>query len=226
MSIGRTKEQYQQEIAAFDSMIRKLVPYYDRMIDVLVSIIPFPADERFDVMDLGCGTGAVSSAIAGQFPNAEFTCVDMSENMLRMAEVKLGVPITSIQADFNTFEFPRKYDLIVSSLALHHLVTDGDKLAFYEKIFSALKPGGQFINIDVVLAANDTLQDTYHEELKSFMAEHITREELDRDWIPKYGSVDYPVSMTMHLDMMKSCGFKDIDIVYKYYKFAVYTGSK
>ena len=26
MSIDRTKEQYQQEIAAFDAMIRKLIP--------------------------------------------------------------------------------------------------------------------------------------------------------------------------------------------------------
>jgi hypothetical protein len=32
--------------------------------------------------------------------------------------------------------------------------------------------------------------------------------------------------MTVHLDMMRSCGFRDIDIVYKYYKFAVYTGRK
>ncbi len=226
METDRIKDCYKQEAAAFDAMIRKLVPNYEQMIDVLVSIIPGPAGRCLSVADLGCGTGAVSSAIADKFPNAELTCVDMSDNMLRLAEAKLGEHITCIQADFNTFEFPRQYDLIVSSLALHHLVTDGDKLTFYEKIFSALKPDGQFINIDVILAANEALEDIYLKKLKNFMAEHITREEIERDWIPKYGSVDFPVSMTTHLDMMKSCGFKDIDVVYKYYRFAVYTGRR
>ena len=66
-----------------------------------------------------------------------------------------------IQADFNYFDFQRTFDLIMSSLALHHLETDDDKLRFYQKIYAALNPSGMFINIDVVLGGDDSLQNVY-----------------------------------------------------------------
>ena len=224
MSIDQVKDHFEQEAAEFDEIIRKLIPYYDRMIDALVSIIPFTKDACFTVIDLGCGTGAVSKAIAGRFPNAVFTCVDLSNNMLQMAKAKLGDQIDCIEADFNTFEFPQRYDLIVSSLALHHLVTDKDKLTFYKKIRAALKPGGQFTNIDIVLGSSEALQSVYLDKWKAFMAGNISQEEIDQKWMPKYAGEDHPASMMTHVDMMKSCGFKDIDIVYKYFKAVVYTG--
>ena len=226
MRTDRVKDHFEKEAAEFDGIIRKLIPHYDRMIAALVSIIPFREDQHFGVLDLGCGTGAVSRAIVDKFPKVELTCVDLSEKMLQMAKTKLGDQIECIQADFNAFEFPQQYDLIVSSLALHHLVTDNDKLMFYKKIYSALKPDGQFINIDVVLASSEVLQSVYMKKWKEFMAEHVTREEIEQKWLPNYAAEDHPAPMLTHLDMMKSCGFNNIDVVYKYYKFAVYTGSK
>ena len=226
MSIDRVKQHFQQEAIEFDEIIRKLIPHYEQMIEALISIIPFSNDNRFNVIDLGCGTGAVSKAIADKFPNAIFTCVDLSENMLQMAKTKLGDQADYIEADFNTFEFSQQYDLIVSSLALHHLVTDEDKLTFYKKINGALTPGGQFTNIDIVLGSSDALQRVYLDKWKAFMAEHISQEEIEQKWMPKYAGEDHPASMMTHLDMMRSCGFKAIDIVYKYYKAVVYTGMK
>ena len=223
---SNTRKELAREIEAFDAMIRKLAPRYEQMIDVLVSVIPFDEDRRFSVLDLGCGTGAVSKAIADRYPLAEITGVDLSENMLEMARVKLDGRIECIQADFNQFAFPRQYDLIVSSLAMHHLATDDDKRTFYRKIYAALSPGGQFTNIDIVAGASDALQQIYENKLADYMAEQITKEEFERDWKPKYGSVDFPVPILRHTDMMKDCGFEDIDIVYKNYRFAVYTGTK
>ena len=52
----------------------------------------------------------------------------------------------------------------MSSLALHHLETDDDKLGFYEKVYAALNPGGMFINIDVVLGGDENLQSVYMEK--------------------------------------------------------------
>ena len=226
MNGDRKNDYFEQDAGGFDELIRKLIPDYERMIGILVDVISFPEERSLTVMDLGCGTGAVSAAIAGKFPNASLTGVDLSDIMLRHAKIKLGDRLDCIRADFNQFEFPQQYDLIVSSLALHHLKTDADKLTFYKKIYAALNPAGQFINLDVVAGGSGALHRLYEDSWEAFMAGHFPREEIEAKWLPNSYAEDFPAPITTHLDMMKSCGFKDIDIVYKHYKFAVYTGRK
>lgn len=96
-------------------------------------------------LDLGCGTGAVARHIKDSFLAAEITCVDIAENMLEMAKLKLstGPSIRYQLADFRSYEFDEKYDAVVSSLALHHL-EDEEKKPFYGKIFKSLNSGGIF----------------------------------------------------------------------------------
>ena len=150
MRIDRIKKHFEEEAAEYDIIIQKLIPHYNQMIDALVSTIPFSKESTFSVIDLGCGTGTISKAVKNEFPNINITCVDISGNMLELAKNKIGGDVTCIPADFNSFNFPQKYDLIVSSLALHHLENDNDKLEFYRKIYSALNQDGVFINIDVI----------------------------------------------------------------------------
>ena len=124
MAIERIKNHFEEEAKEFDAIIQRLIPNYNEMIAALVSVIPFSKERAFSMIDLGCGTGTVSKAVKGCFPNAEITCVDIAGSMLEIARDKLGGSVNCIQADFNDFDFQRTFDLIVSSLALHHLETD------------------------------------------------------------------------------------------------------
>lgn len=127
---------------------------------------------------------------------------------------------------FYDLSFDKKYDAVVSSLALHHLVTKQDKLEFYHKIYSCLNAGGVFINADVVLAATDALQKRYMEQWKSFMCKNVSMDEVDNKWIPTYYEEDRPVSMMEHFEMLKDAGFEAKDVIWKYYNFAVYMAVK
>lgn len=226
MSTDRIKNHFEEEPKEFDTIIQKLIPHYHQMIDALVTAIPFSTDADLSVVDLGCGTGTVSLAVQDRYPNATITCIDIAERMLEMAKTKLKPNITCIRADFNHFDFSDNYDLIVSSLALHHLETYKDKLNFYKKIYAALKPDGMFINIDVVLGSDAALQSAYMQKWEAFMAQTVTREEIEQKWLQNYAAEDHPAPLTTHLDMLKECGFTAVDVVYKYYNFAVYTGKK
>ena len=145
-----------------------------------------------------------------------------------MAKAKLSeAPDTEyILSDFNGFEFPKKYNAVVSSLSLHHLETDREKLGFYKKIYSCLKEGGVFVNADVVLGSTDALQELYMDKWRSFMYGSVGRDETEGKWIPKYYEEDRRVSLTEHLKMLKEAGFTAIDVVWKYYNYAVYTAVK
>lgn len=226
--MNKIKNHFEEEAEQYDGIIKNLIPYYHQMVEALVNTLPFGHSENTEVIDLGCGTGTISRTVKDVYPKAKITCLDISEKMLQIAATKLNdvQDAAYINSNFYDFNFDKNYDAVVSSLALHHLVTKEDKLDFYRKIYSCLNTGGVFINADVVLASTDALQKRYMEQWKSFMCKNISIDEVDNKWIPTYYEEDHPVSMMDHFEMLKDAGFEIVDVVWKYYNFAVYKAVK
>lgn len=224
----KVKSHFEEEAREFDETILKLIPHYKDMIDALTSSIPFEVDAEIKVLDLGCGTGTVTKTLKKKFKNAHVTCLDLAENMIEMAKIKLKNQndIKYVTGDFYEYNFTDKYHVIVSSLALHHLATDEDKKMFYKKIYNALAPGGMFLNADAVLAPNKALQEVYTSKWEEFMNLSISMEEIEEKWVPTAETEDHPAKITDHLDWLREIGFKDVDIIWKYYHLAVYCGYK
>jgi len=83
---------------------------------------------------------------------------------------------------------------------------------------------GLFINIDVVLGSDERLQETYLEKWKEFMAKNVPVEEITKKWLPNYYAEDRPAGLIAHLNMLKDIGFSAVDVIYKYFNYAVYCG--
>jgi tRNA (cmo5U34)-methyltransferase len=224
--IETVKNHFENEAKEFDEIILKLIPHYTEMIEALVLSIPFGKDEQINVIDLGCGTGTIAQKIKVAFPNSKISCLDIAENMIKMAQIKIGENIDYYINDFYEFNFDKKYDVIISSLALHHLANDEDKKMFYRKIYNALNDNGIFYNADVVLGSNSHLQDLYMTKWKAFMKKSVSSDEIENKWIVKYKAEDRPTSLINHINWLKDIGFKNIDIVWKYYNYCVYGGYK
>ncbi|MBN1813929.1 MAG: class I SAM-dependent methyltransferase [Anaerolineae bacterium] len=226
--MDRIKQHFEEEAKEYNGIILKLIPHYPQMLDALVSAIPFNRLAPIRVIDLGCGTGTISQRMVAAFPNAHVTCLDLAENMVEMARVKLAQHPHAryLVGDLNTFTFDAEVDVAVSSLALHHLVTDADKHGFYHKIYNTLAPDGVFYNADVVLGSSDTLQATYMQKWQAFMLQNVSHDEMENTWLPKYYDEDCPAKLTDHLAWLAEVGFADVDVVWKYYNYAVYGGRK
>ncbi len=223
---AQIRTHFDAEAAVYDETIVRLIPRYAEMIEALVSILPARADQRFSVVDLGCGTGTLSAAVMERFPHAALTCVDIAPNMLELAKRKLGDAPTFIHSDFTDFVFPASYDAIVSALALHHLESDAAKKAFYRKIHAALAPDGIFVNVDIVKASDARLQDVYMQKWVDFMRTTTSEKEITETWMPAHYAEDRPAPLMTHIALLQECGFSCIDVVYKYYNYAVYTAKK
>lgn len=220
------KKHFEDEAREFDEIILRLIPQYPQMLDALVSALPFDCSRPVRVIDLGCGTGTLAALVFQKFPKAEVTCLDLAENMIGLARAKLAqYPLAQyVVGDFESFE--GEFDAIVSSLALHHLVTDADKERFYRRIHERLLPDGVFYNADVILGSTDFLQTIYMKKWREFMSRKMSSEEIENKWIPKYEDEDRPTTLIKHLDWMKEIGFVDVDVVWKYYNFGVYGGAR
>ncbi|MCK4777691.1 MAG: class I SAM-dependent methyltransferase [Actinomycetia bacterium] len=221
------KKHFEDEAKEFDEIIPKLIPYYTDMIFALVGAIPFDENASFKLIDLGCGTGNISLEIKKRFPQAKITCVDIAENMLEKAKVKLKHfnDVEFFVGEFTNFNIDKKFDIAASSLAIHHL-TDEDKYHFFQKIFESLLGEGVFIIADVILGSNDFLTNLYISKWKDFMKKSIPEIEIENKWMKKYKKEDIPSKLTDQLNWLKKIGFKDIDIIWKYYNFAVFSGNK
>jgi len=219
---------FEDEAPFYDEIILKLIPHYSEMVNALVSSIPFEKETPINVLDLGCGTGTISKAILEKYPNAKFTIIDISQNMLKIAEKKIGSKsiCQSHCIDFYELNLVEKYDVVTSSLALHHLITDEDKRVFYSKIFNMLKMNGIFLNADVVLGSNEHFQNIYMEKWISYMNKSCSMDDINNNWLVKYRNEDKPTRLLEQIKWLEEIGFSDVDIVWKYYNFAVYGGLK
>lgn len=224
----KIRQHFEEEAREFDRIIVTLAPDYPRMVDALIAAIPFERSASIRLIDLGCGTGTVAACALDAFPNAQVTCIDLAENMVAMARAKLDrYPLVRyVVGDFNAFDFGNDYDAIVSSLALHHLVSDEDKRQFYSRIYKSLAPGGVFYNADIVLGSNDFLQDVYMDQWRRFMRRSVPESEIEDKWIAKHHAEDRPAKLMDQLRWMAEIGFADLDVLWKYYNFAVYGGAK
>jgi tRNA (cmo5U34)-methyltransferase len=226
--LENVKEHFEEEAKEFDKTILKLIPMYSEMINSMISAIPFEISDKFKVLDLGCGTGNVTKAVKERFPMSKISCIDIAENMIQMAKIKLEgySDIEYYTEDFSEFNFEGAYDVVVSSLALHHIRTDEDKKKFYSRIYDVLKPGGLFLNSDSVLGSNESLNMIYRKKWIDFMLQNVPEEEIKEKWLPTEMEEDFPAPLTNHLKWLGETRFESIDVVWKYYGYAVYCGTR
>ncbi len=220
------KKHFSLEAGGFDSIIADRVPFYDLFIRALVNVVPFKKDKAIRIADLGCGTGTVSFYVKERFPNAEIDCVDFSPEMLKAARKKLERfrGITYFESDILKFNLIG-YDAVLSSLCLHHIGKEKEKKGFFKQVYNSLLEGGVFYIYDVILASNSVVQEVFLEEWKEFMRKNLSFEDVGKT-MQKYYDEDRPFALMDELKRLEEAGFRDVDVICKFYNGAVYGGIK
>jgi tRNA (cmo5U34)-methyltransferase len=187
------------------------------------------------VLDLGCGDGLFVLQLLRIDPDMEATLVDASVDMLAAARHRLsGLERAHfVQASFQDIliDDPLRvsFDFILSSLAIHHLDRE-QKEALFEYVFSRLKPGGMFVNIDVVRAPTAPLEDMYQALWMEWIicnCDPSKREKLAQ--VPQQyreNPDNKPDSLITQLRALERTGFKNVDCYYKFGIFAIFGGLK
>ncbi|MBN1802262.1 MAG: class I SAM-dependent methyltransferase [Candidatus Lokiarchaeota archaeon] len=174
------RARFDKDAPVYDFDIVRLIPYYEKMLNTTIKSIPFNPTENIRILDLGCGTGNLTRKVKLAFPNSKITCLDNSPQMVEQAREKLKEfdEITFLIQDFNELSFQENYNVIISSLALHHLVSDDEKKCIYRKIYHSLNNKGVFLNFDNLLGSNDSVQKQYLTEWTDFLRKSFPEEHM------------------------------------------------
>lgn len=112
-------------------------------------------NKNFKVLDFGSGTGLLTEKIAPFV--GEIVGIDMSKSMNEQLKKKnLPCKLKIIEEDIEKYEFKESFDLIISSMSVHH-IKDVENL--FAKFYSALKDDGC-----VAIADLDKEDGSFHKE--------------------------------------------------------------
>jgi arsenite methyltransferase len=147
-------------------------------------------DER--VLDMGCGRGAVLTAVARRLPAGRVTGIDLWSTHDQSGNARdvtrhnaslegVGDRVDIETGDMRALPFPDgTFDIVVSSLAIHNIPSNADRAKAITEAWRVLKPGGRLAIADIRATAR------YAKTLAELGATGITRRRLG--WRFWYGN--------------------------------------
>jgi ubiquinone/menaquinone biosynthesis C-methylase UbiE len=98
------------------------------------------------ILDFGCGDGAMTHFVQGEFPNAKLYGVDPSPKSIETAKSQFrDIDFSLSSEETAKLEFQDSFfDIIFSAGVFHHIPFDKHK-GYVEELIRMLKPGGHLI---------------------------------------------------------------------------------
>ncbi len=212
----------------YDDWMRRALLGYSDLFGNAVRVIPFTMNSPIRVLDLGAGTGSFAAHVAAVYPNARFVLMDVADKMLEAAREHFkdqGERFAFEVADYRDIKGEGEYDLVISSLSIHHL-TDDEKANLFKTVFSLLKPAGAFINIDQIRGETETLRRlNWNRWLNHVQSSGATDEQI-RASIERRTTYDKDALLADQVNWLKQAGFSDVDVVYKNFFLGVFLAIK
>src|SRR5712692_4973314 len=178
------------------------------------ALLEFLPHHATRILDLGSGAGRLLSLVKIARPDAKFVAMDFSPTMLEALRANFvnDESVTIVLHDLATRP-PElgKFDVVVSSFAIHHLVHER-KQELYREVFALLAPGGVFCNLEHVASSTTQLHHQFLAKLD------LTPEQED----PSNKLLDFETQ----LGWLREIGFEDVDCHWKWRELALLAGVK
>ncbi|MDY6892929.1 MAG: class I SAM-dependent methyltransferase [Chloroflexota bacterium] len=225
--MSSTTEQFYDSVSGeYTDFVERCVPRYKEMLSTLFDYLPENYSPK-SILELGCGTGNLTLLIYRHFPESHIQAVDISEECLNECQQRLTEgTIKYIKADFKDIEFgENSFDLIMSSIALHHL-DDREKEQFFQKLFLWQAPNGILTFCDQFRGETDRLYHQHLDTWKSFAFDQGATDEVWNTWMEHQTHHDHHASLPEHINWLKSAGYTTVDCTWRYLLWAALYAEK
>ncbi len=209
--------------AEYDSIARLGMPVYDEQLDAIDECL---LDGVTAVLELGCGTGALTLRLARRYPQAEIAAIDAAQEMLAIASERIRADGAADRVSFRAALFEELnmgaagYDLIAANMSLHHIA---DKQPFYSKLRQALRPGGLLVFGDELQVALPHIEERYWAAWLDFARQpgHLSEERIAQI-LRHTEELDHYETLPRQLELLTEAGFGLVDSAWRKLNYAVF----
>ena len=224
---GDSQAWFDRWVDTYDADRRVLIPCFDEFYGAAAEVAALDRTGPVRVLDLGAGTGLLSSVLATRLPEASFVLLDEAPAMLERAADRLaplGDRVSTVVADLRDPLPAGPFDVIASALAIHHL-DDLGKADLYRRAADRLAPGGVLVNAEQVSGPTPELDRHFREQWRVHCrAAGATDAVLGA--ADARMAIDLPASVPDQLAMLDRAGLVDVACVFQSWRFAVIAGWK
>jgi tRNA (cmo5U34)-methyltransferase len=221
-------QAFNASIDYYDDWMKKALPNYTDLFRSAREIIPFSPGARISVLDLGAGTGLFSKHVLDQYPQANFVLYDVADKMLGVAKTRFNDQLSQFRfqvGDYREMEYYQDFDLVISSLSIHHL-SDEEKRVLFQRIYASLRTPGAFINVDQVRGESGYIRDLYWNHWLEQVRRAESSAERIQESIQRRTTYDREATLVDQLTWLKEAGFVNVDCVYKNFFVGVFLAMK
>lgn len=220
--------------------MRGAIPLAAEQLDVMIRVIQAARPDLQNFLDLGCGDGVLGQAILAHYPDARGVLLDFSEPMIEAAQHKLAARrdnLTFVVQDYGIPEWIASvqpfapFDAVVSGFSIHHQ-PDHRKRELYQEIYSLLKPGGVFLNLEHVAPASAWVEGLFDEIFIDAMIAYNERRGIvqDRETVANeyhnrpHREANLLAPMEAQCEWLRDIGFVHVDCYLKVFELALFGG--
>jgi tRNA (cmo5U34)-methyltransferase len=215
----------QTVVDVFPDMIKRSVPGYATIINMIGNLAERYAQPQSHCYDLGCSLGAATLALRHriQVADCKIIGVDNSEAMLaRCAQVIAAdsgeVPVELIAANIQDVPI-KQASMAVLNFTLQFIAI-ADRLPLLRNIYEGLLPNGVLI-----LSEKLAFEDEPHQQLMTELHHNFKRANgySDLEIAQKRSSIEnylIPETLHAHRQRLRAAGFQSVDVWFQCFNFA------
>ncbi|MGN0516871.1 class I SAM-dependent methyltransferase [Eubacterium sp.] len=220
------KNQFNSDAKNYDSKRKIFIPCFDDFYISSTRFIAKTIKQPNWILDLGAGTGLLTSFWYREFPNSNYVLDDISLEMLDMAKKRFNdaLNVDYVTDNYNEALPKGNFDAVISALSIHHL-DDSEKQRLFNRIYDRLQDGGIFVNYDMFNADTVEMTEQYNRYWESIvLSSDLPNADIEH-W--KRGrAIDKECSIIDEINMLKNAGFKNVNCIYSNVKFGVVAAIK
>ncbi len=216
-------------VKVFDDMVRRSVPGYDSMIQMIGLIARMYGQENTNYYDLGSSTGAISLSIAlnNMHNNNQFFAIDNSEDMVNQCKKNLNNKVNNLHAicaDINDINI-QNASIVVLNLTLQFIGVEL-RSNLIKKIYDGLNPGGVLIISEKIHFENKQIQNQITKLHMDFKRENGYSELEIANKRQAIENVLITETKEEHLKRLRDCGFTDSSCFFQCLNFVSFLSVK
>lgn len=203
----------------YDKKIEKTIPFYSEFYKQSIDLIKSLPFKEGKWLDTGCGTGEFILKAIEEFNNFQFVLCDPSSVMISEARNKLNNKRQVLNfyiKGSQHLNFLEEFN-IITALQSHHYMQYEDRIIALQNCFNALRENGALIIIENYAPGCEYSKNNVMDRWGRYQRENGKSNIEVEKHLKRYGEKYFPITLSDHAKVLKSSGFKIVEIFWLSY---------